>query len=242
MPPRSRAPFVALSALLRRRYPSLDDPAELITSGQVLVDGVVMLNPLARVRADASVKLYQEAKLRGTVKLEGAIRELSLDLRGKVAVDIGAAAGGFTQALLDAGVSRVYAVDVGYGQLRGHLRADTRVVSLERTNLGYLDEFLVPDIVDVVTIDLSYMSLAGAAKQLQRLPLAPVAELLALVKPTYELHASRLAASEEELVAAVTAARDALSEEGWRVERTVHSPILGASGAVEEFLYAIRQE
>ncbi len=135
---------------------------------------------------------------------------------------------------------RVYAVDVGFGQLRGHLRAHPGVVTLERTNLGSLDELLVPDIVDVVTVDLSYLSLAVAAKQLGRLRLASDAQLLALVKPTYELHASGLAASQEELAAAVEAAQEALAEEGWCLERTVTSPILGASGAVEEFLYAIR--
>lgn len=241
MPSRSRAPFVALTALLRRGFPDLVDPTALIVSGQVLVDGAVVSNPRARVRSDASVKLHKPAMLRGTVKLAHVISELSLDLSGKVAVDVGAAAGGFTQALLDAGCARVYAVDAGFGQLRATLRADPRVVALERTNLGSLDETLVPDVVDVVTVDLSYLSLADAAPQLGRLRLGSGAELLALVKPTYELHASTLAASKEDLLAAVAAAKAALAEEGWRVVSTVASPIRGASGAVEEFVHAVRR-
>jgi 23S rRNA (cytidine1920-2'-O)/16S rRNA (cytidine1409-2'-O)-methyltransferase len=242
MPSRSRAPFVALTALLSRRFPDLGDPTAHVVSGQVLVDGAVVSNPRARVRSDASVKLKEHAGLRGTVKLAHVISELSLDLSGKVAVDVGAAAGGFTQALLDTGCSRVYAVDTGFGQLRGHLRSDSRVVALERTNLGSLDEGLVPDVVDVVTVDLSYLSLADAAPQLGQLRLGSGVELLALVKPTYELHASTLAASKEDLLAAVAAAKAALAEEGWRVAATVASPIGGASGAVEEFVYATRRK
>lgn len=240
MPPRSRARFVALTALLRRRYPELDDPTARIMSGHVLVDGAVVTNPRALARTDASIKLRSLGKLRGTIKLSHAIGELGLNLAGKVAVDIGAAAGGFTQALLDAGCVRVYAVDAGYGQLRGHLRAEHRVVTLERTNLGLLDEVHIPDIIDVMTVDLSYLSIAGAAKQLSRLRLSCRAELLALVKPTYELHAGTLAASEEELDAARAFAKDALAEEGWYVRSTVASPIFGGCGAVEEFVYATR--
>lgn len=88
-------------------------------AGQVQVDGAVITNPRALARTDASTKLRSLGKLRGALKLSAAIAELGLNLVGKVAVDIGAAAGGFTQALLDAGCVRVYAVDAGYGQLRG---------------------------------------------------------------------------------------------------------------------------
>ena len=138
MSPKSRAPFVALATLLRRRYPVLADPGATIAAGQVLVDGAPIANPSARVRADASVRILRRQPLRGTVKLQHALQELDVDVGGVVALDIGAAAGGFTEALLQAGTTRVYAVDAGVGQLRGWLRADPRVVNLEGTNLGSL--------------------------------------------------------------------------------------------------------
>jgi 23S rRNA (cytidine1920-2'-O)/16S rRNA (cytidine1409-2'-O)-methyltransferase len=241
MPSRKHAPFVALAALLQRRYPDVDNATLHISRGHVLVDGRVISNPRALVRADSSVRVREARPLRGAVKLGHAIRELSLDLEGRVAVDIGAAAGGFTQALLDARVARVYAVDAGFGQLRGHLQVDSRVVSLERTNLGILDDVIVPEVVDIVTVDLSYLSLAGAARQLDRLRLDPDAKLLALVKPTFELRSAALAASERELSVAIQTARQALGEEGWWTASRVASPIRGASGALEEFIYALRQ-
>jgi 23S rRNA (cytidine1920-2'-O)/16S rRNA (cytidine1409-2'-O)-methyltransferase len=241
MKSKRRAPFVALTALLRRRLPDVCDPEQHIARGLVLVDGSIVSNPRARVRADASIKILDRRLLRGTVKLTHAIRELSVNLTGTVAVDIGAAAGGFTQALLDAGAARVYAVDAGFGQLRGHLRVDPRVVNMERTNLGSLDVGRISETVQMVTVDLSYLSLSRAAAQIGRLRLARGARLLALVKPTYELHAMRLAAAEEEVAAAVAEAQAALDRAGWNVRATVPSPVRGASGAVEVFVYAERR-
>jgi 23S rRNA (cytidine1920-2'-O)/16S rRNA (cytidine1409-2'-O)-methyltransferase len=240
--PKKRARFVALQALLRQCYPDLERPESWITEGRVLVDGAVISNSRALVRASASIKLQRPVELRGARKLDHAILHLALDLRGKVAVDIGASAGGFTEALLRAGIVRVYAVDAGFGQLRGHLRADPRVVNLERTNVSDLDNRQVPEMVDVVTIDVSYLALADAARQLGGLRLAPQAKLLALVKPTYELRAGKLAASDGEVASAVASATSALGKEGWRVEAVVASPILGRSGAVEKFIYAARRE
>ena len=109
-----------------------------------------------------------------------------------MALDLGAAAGGFTQALLEAGAARVYAVDAGSGQLRGWLRVDPRVINLERTNLADVGPDLVPETVDLVTIDLSYLALADALPQIDTSVLASSATVVALVKPTYELHAGAL--------------------------------------------------
>ena len=122
MPSRERAPFVSLTALLTLRHPGLDDPAALIASCRVL-DGRAISNTDALVRSGSSIKLLQRAEPLGdTLKLAHASRELSLELIAAVAVDIGAATGGFTHALLDAGGARVYAVDTSFGQLRGHMR------------------------------------------------------------------------------------------------------------------------
>jgi 23S rRNA (cytidine1920-2'-O)/16S rRNA (cytidine1409-2'-O)-methyltransferase len=126
-----------------------------------------------------------------------------------IALDLGAAAGGFTQALLDAGAARVYAVDADAGLLRGWLRADPRVTSLERTNLARLGPHLIGEPADLVTMDPSYLAITEVIGQVDRQMLAPAAQLIALVKPTFELHAATLADQPQQ-----TAAR-ALEDHGW---------------------------
>jgi 23S rRNA (cytidine1920-2'-O)/16S rRNA (cytidine1409-2'-O)-methyltransferase len=238
MPAARRAPVVALLTLLQRRFPGLDDPARLIKEGAVLVNGVPAESPRSRVRADAAVRIRQPRPLRGTIKLAHAMAAFGIDAAGTVALDLGAAAGGFTQALLDADAARVYAVDAGVGQLRGWLRADPRVINLERTNLAQLGPHLISEPVDLITMDLSYLAIADAIGQIDRRILAPAAQLIALVKPTFELHAAALADQPQQVSAAVQAAARALGNHGWQVLSQQPSPILGAKGAVEILLHA----
>jgi 23S rRNA (cytidine1920-2'-O)/16S rRNA (cytidine1409-2'-O)-methyltransferase len=238
MPAARRAPLVALLTLLLRRFPGLDDPARLIKEGAVLVNGVSAQSPRTRVRADAAIQIRRPRLLRGTVKLAHALAVFGIDAAGAAALDLGAAAGGFTQALLDAGAARVYAVDAGAGQLRGWLRADPRVINLERTNLARLGPHLISEPVDLVTMDLSYLAVAEAIGQVDRLLLAPAAQLIALVKPTFELHAATLADQPQQVAAAAQTAARALEDHGWRILGQQPSPILGAKGAVEIFIHA----
>ena len=128
----------------------------------MLVDGYPIHNPRSLVREGARIVLRVEAPLRGEVKLRAALGAFGVDVESRIALDLGAAAGGFTRVLLDSGASRVYAVDAGYGQLLGSLRQDPRVVVLERLNLGDLDPSHIPEAVDLITIDLSYLSLSQA--------------------------------------------------------------------------------
>ena len=137
---------------------------------------------------------------------------------GVVAVDVGAAAGGFTTALLRAGARRVYAVDTGYGQLRARLRADPRVACLERTNVDALGPQLVPGVVDLVTMDLSYTSIAAAVRPLGALHLATGARLIALVKPTFELAAGTVVLDRPRVEAAIAMACGAIEAAGWRCD------------------------
>ena len=132
-------------------------------------------------------------------------------VEGRTALDAGAAAGGFTTVLLERGARRVYAVDAGHGQLRGALRQDARVVNLERTNLGDLGPHVVPDPVDLITLDLSYLSLAAAVPQLEGVRLADDADLVALVKPMFELALPSPPTEEPSLTAALDAARAGIS-------------------------------
>ena len=238
MPSSRRAPIVALLTLLQRRFPGLDDPERMIKEAAVLVDGVPAASPRTQVRADVVIQLRRPRPLRGTIKLARALAVFGVDAAGAVALDLGAAAGGFTQALLDAGAARVYAVDAGTGQLRGWLRADPRVVALERTNLARLGPDLIGERAGLVTMDLSYLAVADAIGQLDGRLLTPAAQLIALVKPTFELHAAALASQPHQVRAAVRAAARGLAEHGWRVLGQAPSPIRGARGAVEVLLHA----
>ncbi len=236
-----RASFVALPTLLHRRFPGVDDPARLVRAGLVLVDGAPATNPRAQVRADASLRLLRTQPLRGTRKLAPALAGLGVRVSGRIALDLGAAAGGFTQALLDGGAARVYAVDAGSGQLCDRLCADPRVINLEGTNLALLDRHLVPEPVDLVTMDLTYLAVARAVGQIDHRLMAPGAQLVALVKPTFELRAGTLAAQPQQVAAAAAAAAEGLARHGWSVLGRHPSPIRGSHGAVEIFLHARRR-
>jgi 23S rRNA (cytidine1920-2'-O)/16S rRNA (cytidine1409-2'-O)-methyltransferase len=233
-----RARFVALVELLARLRPPADEDA--ILDGRVLVDGRVVSNPHARVRADASIRVLPERRLRGDRKLSHALDTFDIAVSGRIAIDIGASAGGFTTALIDRGAARVYAVDAGIGQLVGRLRVDDRVVNLEGTNLGALDPAIVPDVVALVTIDVSYLALADAVPQLERINVAAEADLVALVKPTFELRRGSLAASDDDVRRAVESVRQTLATHGWSVVETCDALQTGQRGAREAFTHARR--
>ncbi len=123
---------------------------------------------------------------RGGTKLEAALRELGVDPSGRVCLDVGASTGGFTDCLLQHGASRVYAVDVGYGQLAWQLRQDDRVVVIERCNVRTIDPRLIPEICSLVVADVSFISLELALPPALRF-VGPGAEVVALVKPQFEV-------------------------------------------------------
>ena len=178
--------------------------------------------------------------LRGEAKLRAALRGFAVPVQGRVALDVGASAGGFTRVLLDAGARRVYAVDAGHGQLLGSLRQDARVVNLEATNLGVLNTQLVPDIIEVVTIDVSYLALAAAVVQLASVRLAAGADLVGLVKPMFELRLPRAPRDDASAAEAGRRAASRIAAAGWTVRGVMPSPVLGARGVPELLLHAQR--
>lgn len=192
------------------------------------------------VAPDASIVLRTPQPLAGEAKLRAAFAAFAPPLAGRVALDIGAAAGGFTRVLLEAGARKVYAVDVGFGQLLGSLRQDPRVVNLERTNLGELDTSFVPDPIDIVTIDVSYIALARALPQLDRVVLARDADLIALVKPMFELALAEPPSAEDVLAEALRRASAGIEAAGWAVVASIPSPVLGHHGAKELLVHARR--
>ena len=233
---------MALTQLLQRRHPELEDPTKAVVDGAVVVDGRTITNPNARVRSDASVRVMAPRRLRGELKLGAALDAFRLGVAGAVAVDVGAAAGGFTSALLDRGAARVYAVDVGFGQLAGRLRIHDRVVNLERTNLASLDEHIVPEVVDLVTLDLSYLPVAEAVRSLQQLRLAPDAVLVALIKPTFELQAGSVVTDAGAVRKAINNATEAIEAADWRPRACTIPAVTGARAAIEAFVLACRAD
>jgi len=157
----------------------------LIRSGQVLVDDEVWDKPGRQVIAGSELRLRSRLPYvsRGGVKLEAALEAFGLEVSGSVVVDIGASTGGFTDCLLQRGAARVYAVDVGYGQLAWKLRQDQRVQVMERTNIRYLEG--LPEPVDLATIDVSFIGLELVLPVAHGL-LKPGGQIVALVKPQFE--------------------------------------------------------
>lgn len=223
--------------LLETRYRGCDARA-LIEAQRVVCAGKIVLNAQSLVDPGAPLRIMETPALRGSPKLRAALDAFGVNVTGKIAVDLGASAGGFTSVLLERGCTRVYAVDAGKGQLAQRLRCDLRVVNLEGTNLGDLGPDLVPEPVAVLSIDLSYLALHRAAPQLARVNVAPDADAIALVKPMFELGLGRLPTEASELEMAVERAVAGFSACGWLVAGTCRSPVLGAHGAVEFLLHA----
>jgi 23S rRNA (cytidine1920-2'-O)/16S rRNA (cytidine1409-2'-O)-methyltransferase len=239
VPNKSR--FVALTQRVHQLHPQLGDPARAISAGLIRVEGTIVSNPRARVPRGAAVTVAAPpAPPRGARKLAAALDQFAVPVAGRVALDVGAAAGGFTHALLAAGARRVYAVDAGHGQLLGSLRRDGRVVNLERTNLGVLSPALVPEVAEVITVDLSYLALARAAPQLEAVAIAPGADLVALVKPMFELRLAHPPAEPGQRAKAVEIAMAAFEAAGWRAPRWIESPLPGRRGAIEYLIHLRR--
>ncbi|HCG02179.1 MAG TPA: TlyA family rRNA (cytidine-2'-O)-methyltransferase [Chloroflexi bacterium] len=234
-----KSPRTLLSAV-RHAFPSLEDPEQAIGEGKISVDGSVNRNAQSAVGAGSQISLAQPSILRGEAKLRAALERFEVPVEGRVALDVGAAAGGFTKVLLERGARLVYAVDAGHGQLLGSLRQDPRVRNLEATNLGTLDKKLVPDPIELFTLDLSYLSLADAAPQLERVGISDHADLVALVKPMFELHLSRPPEDAASQQRALELAREGIAKAGWEVVSWMDSPVTGARGAVEFLVHATR--
>ena len=159
-----------------------------IMSGLVFVNGQRADKPGTMISADAKIEVRGKTLAyvsRGGLKLEKAMQVFPITLSGKTAADIGASTGGFTDCMLQNGASKVYAVDVGYGQLDWKLRNDPRVVCLERTNARYLTREQIPDLLNFASIDVSFISLKLILPALRGL-MTDQGEVACLVKPQFE--------------------------------------------------------
>lgn len=225
--------------LLQRRDPPIDDPDAALAEFRVTVDGAVVTNPRSRVDTAARIIVKPRRDPQGVQKLGYALDTFHVDVTGATAVDLGACTGGFTLALLRRGAAKVFAVDVGYGQLIGSLQQDDRVVNLERTNVADVTPEVLGGHPSVIVADVTKIKLRDVARQIadHRVP-APGTVLVGLVKPMFELAMGELPTTARELDEALTRAVEGTEAAGWEVRGTIESAVRGHRGAIEYFLMA----
>ena len=239
-------PKTRLDVLLTERglAPSRERAKALVMAGIVYAGGVKIEKAGDMVASDAIIEVRGEDipyVSRGGLKLQKAITAHNLDLTGAVCADIGASTGGFTDCMLQHGARRVYAVDVGYGQLAWKLRTDERVVNLERTNIRYVTEEQIPEPLDFGSIDVSFISLTLVLPVLYRL-LRDGGEGVCLVKPQFEAGKGKVGKKgvvrEPEIHLEVLKKIFAFCGEiGFCVKGIHFSPIKGPEGNIEYLFY-----
>lgn len=217
-----------------------------IEAGRVSVDGAPAKAASQSVAGDA-VLAYADAHRwvgRGALKLDHALTLWPVAVEGRTVLDVGASTGGFTEVCLARGAARVFAVDVGSGQMHARVAADPRVVNLEQTDARDLTPALIPEPPSLIVCDASFIGLAKVLPAALALA-APAADLVTLVKPQFE--ATGPGGTKKGVVkdpaaqrAALTSVSDWLTREGWSVQTTAESPITGGDGNVEFLLWASR--
>ena len=216
-----------------------------IEAGLVTVDGRIAAKASEEIAADATLRASAAHPYvsRGGVKLAAALDHFHVDPKGRVCLDIGASTGGFTHVLLERGAIRIYAVDVGHGQLHESLRKRPEVVSLEDTDIRTLSAARFSELPDLVTVDVSFISLKLVLPPALMLA-KQTAQLVALIKPQFEAGRSAAKKGIVRDPTVHTAVCDDISEFvaslGWRVLGVIPSPIEGGDGNMEFLLGAAR--
>ncbi len=218
--------------------------ASLIMQGKVLVAGEPVTKAGALVSAESELRLnFEQPKYVGRAgfKLERALQDFNLDVTDYVVMDAGLSTGGFTDCLLQNGVAKVYGVDVGYGQVHEKIRQDARVHVMEKVNLRHLES--LPELVDLVTLDLSFISVLKVMEAVVRL-LKPQGKLIILIKPQFEAGKHQVGpggiitdpAIHQQVITEVTTGVEAA---GFKFQKIVPSPIRGGDGNQEFLAYFI---
>lgn len=244
----AKPPSTRLDLLLVERHlaSSRTQAQRLIMAGQVVVNGTGISKPGMQVPADAEVVIAEQLPYvsRGGLKLAAALDAFGVSVEGLIAADVGASTGGFTDCLLQRGVARVYAVDVGYGQLAWTLRQDPRVVVMERTNARYLQS--LPEPVDLTTVDVSFISLTLILPRVYDW-LAPGGTAIPLIKPQFE--AGKAQVNRGGVVRDKNVHHSVLTHLlTWAADRglpphgLIRSPITGPAGNVEFLAWLTKSE
>ena len=219
----------------------------LIMSGAVYVNESNAVKPGMLVDDDAAIVIKnnnQKFLSRGGLKLEKALVEFQIELKDSIVADIGASTGGFSDCMLKNGAKKVFAVDVGYGQLAWELRKDNRVIVLERTNARYLSEEEIPEKLDFATVDVSFISLRLIIPPLIKL-LKDKAGLVCLIKPQFEAGKEKVGKNgvvkdsgvHQEVIEKII---DFSKDSGMKVEGVTFSPIKGPKGNIEYLIYCTK--
>ncbi|MGB9715724.1 MAG: TlyA family RNA methyltransferase [Thermodesulfovibrionales bacterium] len=231
----------------------------LIIEGKVLVNGIKVTKPGTSINDSSEISLISETfpyVSRGGLKLEAAILFFKIPLEGKIAIDVGSGTGGFTDCLLKMGAKKVYCIDVGYGQLAWSLRKDPRVVLMERFNIRYLDKIfrdqsekykgkefddLKNALVDIVTIDVSFISLKKVVPAILGV-IKEGCDILTLVKPQFEIGKGQvgkggIVREEDKRLKSVEDVRTSMEQIGLKFMGMLQSPVKGRKGNIEYFLY-----
>lgn len=221
----------------------------LIMAGQVYVGGVKALKAGQTVKDTDEIEVRENTNpfvSRGGLKLQKAMKEFPIDLCDAVCIDVGASTGGFTDCMLQSGASKVYAVDVGYGQLAWKLRTDERVVNLERTNFRHCTEEQIPEKADFASVDVSFISLKIILPVLRGF-LKDDATAVCLIKPQFEAGRENVGKKgvvrdksvHESVVREITSFA---ADTGFCVQGLSFSPIKGPEGNIEYLMYIKKQE
>lgn len=221
----------------------------LIMAGKVWADNMPVDKPGTFISPEADIIIKDDDKpfvSRGGVKLEKALKTIPMDVRGMTCLDIGASTGGFTDCLLRYGASKVYAVDVGYGQLDWTLRQDHRVVVIERTNIRYLPYDVINEKMDLIVADTSFISLKLVIPSAEKF-MKNNALILALIKPQFEAgreHICKGGVVKDERIRekVIEDMEIFFKERGYKVNLVIPSPILGPNGNKEYILSLNYQE
>jgi 23S rRNA (cytidine1920-2'-O)/16S rRNA (cytidine1409-2'-O)-methyltransferase len=216
--------------------PSREAAARTILAGGVSVDGVMVDKPAKLVSPDARIEIVRPASFvsRAGDKLAAALDAFHIEPRGAIGLDVGCSTGGFTDCLLQRGATRIYAIDVGYGQFEWKLRQDSRVVLLERTNIRYVDRAAVPEPIDLAVIDVSFISLTLVLPAVVYL-LNSGAMVVALVKPQFEVGKGQVGRGG---IVRDDTQREAVTEKviacaahlGLQLKGVLDSPVIGRKG------------
>ncbi len=214
---------------------------------EAIAAGLVTVNGAVAIKASQKISVADEVAVTGSfhpfvslggIKLAAALQRMKIDPAGKTCLDLGASTGGFTDVLLRAGAAKVYAVDVGRGQLHEKIASDRRVVNLEQTHAKDLTRVLIPDMIELIVCDVSFISLKKALPHALALA-APGARLVALIKPQFEVGPAGIGKGGIVKEGLAQPVADDIKEwvelRGWRIIDLMDSPILGGDGN-KEFL------
>ncbi len=234
-----------LDRILVKKYniKSRERAKTLITMGFVTVEGEKVTRPDIKISNGDNICIGKKDNpyvSRGGLKLEKALKDFKIKVKGKICMDVGASTGGFTDCLLKKGASKVYAIDVGYGQLDWQLRQDDRVVIMERTNIRYLSPESIKDPIDLVTVDVSFISLEKVIPKLKEI-LKKRGMIIALIKPQFEAGRERVQKGgvvrdervHREVIGKIKSCGRRLN---LTVKGVITSPLKGPAGNIEYFI------